>query len=453
MASPPGRPAFHLSHPGPGWAWPGDPNGIFFWKGRYHLHYIYDRGGAAGIDPLRRFLDGAGDYAFAHVSSPDLVHWTSHRTTLTPDVLGHGAFSGGGFVTKEGRPAIVYQGQGSGANHVVIAEDDDLERWTRPAPAVVHVRPGQDGSVIAHADPHAWLENDTYYAIFGGTTTGKPATLLRSADLADWEYLGVLLDPDLPDTGEDTDVSCPDFFPIGDQHMLLCISHNKGCRYYLGEWRDERFVPEVHGRMNWHATDVFAPESVLTPDGRRVMWAWAFIEAPWSGIQILPRELDLPGDGILRIRPLRELERLRADERSVRGIAVDDGSRLVSDVGGAALELAVTFGPGAARRFGVAVHCDARGGGGLRIEVDLDAGTVSAGAAAAPFDPGDEEVTLRVFVDTYLVDVFANDRQAIFLPHFADAADVHVAVFADGGDRVADLTAWRMTSMDEVTAP
>ena len=32
---------YHLAHPGPGHAVPGDPNPAFFWKGRYHLHYIY----------------------------------------------------------------------------------------------------------------------------------------------------------------------------------------------------------------------------------------------------------------------------------------------------------------------------------------------------------------------------------------------------------------------------
>ena len=32
---------YHLAHPGPGAATPGDPNPAFFWNGRYHLHYIY----------------------------------------------------------------------------------------------------------------------------------------------------------------------------------------------------------------------------------------------------------------------------------------------------------------------------------------------------------------------------------------------------------------------------
>jgi len=49
---------YHLPHPVPEFAL--DPKPAFFWKGRYHLHYIY------------RNLTG---YVFAHVSSDDMVHW------------------------------------------------------------------------------------------------------------------------------------------------------------------------------------------------------------------------------------------------------------------------------------------------------------------------------------------------------------------------------------------
>src|SRR5205823_2805117 len=54
---------YHLAHPGPGDAMPGDPNCAFFWKGRYHLHYIYTHN------------DG---FSFAHVSSTDMLHWKWH---------------------------------------------------------------------------------------------------------------------------------------------------------------------------------------------------------------------------------------------------------------------------------------------------------------------------------------------------------------------------------------
>ena len=64
----------------------------------------------------------------------------------------------------------------------------------------------------------------------------------------------------MPDVGKDEDVLCSNFFRIGDKYMLLCISHNKGCRYYLGEWKNEKFTTHFHARMNWSGTDFFAPE-------------------------------------------------------------------------------------------------------------------------------------------------------------------------------------------------
>ena len=145
---------YHLIHPGPGDAMPGDPNCAFFWKGRYHLHYIY------------RNDEG---FVFAHVSSKDMVHWKWHPTTLTPAFTGHGMFSGTGFFTKNGKPAIIYHGQGSGRNQIAVAEDDQLEKWSKPWKLEPRIQPGQDGSKIANWDPDAWLDGDTYYALSGGS--------------------------------------------------------------------------------------------------------------------------------------------------------------------------------------------------------------------------------------------------------------------------------------------
>jgi sucrose-6-phosphate hydrolase SacC (GH32 family) len=364
-------------------------------------------------------------------------------------------FSGGAFVSKHG-PAMIYHGWGADTNYVVIAEDDDLEQWSDPIPAIPDVRPDQDGSRIHPGDPDAWLEGgDTYYAIFGGTALkeGTVPTYFRSSDLRRWDYLGLFLDPDLPETADDIDVSCPSFFPIGNKHMLLCISHNLGARYYLGEWKDERFTPEFHARMNWRERDFFAPESLLTPDGRRVMWAWAWVdwvgvEAPQSGIQSLPRELELPDDGVLRIRPLRELESLRAHERRQHGITVTDGVRLVPGVVGNALELAVTIRPATARRFGVLVHADRHAAGGIPVTVDLNAGTFAVGGTVATFvvQP-DEPVQLRIFIDKFLIEAFADDRQAVLFSDTEGAANIHVAIFAETGEAVADVVAWDLRSI------
>ena len=49
----------------------------------------------------------------------------------------------------------------------------------------------------------------------------------------------------MPDVEPFEDLSCPDFFKIGNKYMLLGISHSIGARYYLGDYRDNQFYPEI----------------------------------------------------------------------------------------------------------------------------------------------------------------------------------------------------------------
>ena len=57
------------------------------------------------------------------------------------------------------------------------------------------------------------------------------------------------------------------------------------------------------------------------------MWAWCMAggNSLWDGIQCLPRELSLPKDGELRIKPLRELEQLRYSPARESDISVEAG--------------------------------------------------------------------------------------------------------------------------------
>ena len=427
---------YHLAHPGPGEGMPGDPNCAFYWKGRYHLHYIY------------RHLDG---FAFAHVSSEDMVHWKWHPTTLTPVKTGHGMFSGTGFFTREGRPAIIYHGEGSGRNQIAFAEDDNLEKWSKPLALEPKIRPDQDGSKIANWDPDAWMDGESYYALSGGSPgSGKPPTLFKSPDLKNWDYLGLFLTKDMPDVKADEDISCPNFFKIGNKDMLLCISHTLGCRYYLGEWKHEKFTPQFHARMNWHGWDFFAPESLVTKDGRRVMWAWCNLGHPQSGIQSLPRELSLPDDGILRIKPLRELESLRGDEQSLNKTSLPTDSRHpIPSMAGDVREFRLEFQSGNAKEFGVEVHCDASGKNGFVISIEAETQILRLGDLRVPFAlKAGEPVELRIFLDKSMVEVFANDRQAAVALHKYKIEDQGITLFSNGGETtLTKARSWKMKSI------
>ena len=132
------------------------------------------------------------------------------------------------------------------------------------------------------------------------------------------------------------------------------------------------------------------------------------------GIQSLPRELELPEDGVLRIKPLRELQSLRYDEKQEEAITVkSDTAHRLKEIGGNTIELEVTFKSPAAKEFGLDVLCDKNGENGLRVAVLPESKTLRVGKVNAPFELKEgEDLTLRVFIDKNLVEVFANDRQA-----------------------------------------
>lgn len=425
---------YHLMHPGAE-SLPGDPNAAFYLDGVYHLHYI-----------LRHPWKGRQTFAFVHVTSPDMLHWTWQPTKLQRSFTGHGMFSGTGFLTKEGRPAAIYHGEASGRNQIAIARDRMLTDWEKPFPVEVRNR---DGSAVkmSHWDPDCFQVGDTYYAISGGINP----PVFKSTDLWNWTYIGDFLRHQLPDVTLGEDISCPNFFQLGDQWMLLCISHPMGCRYYLGDWdpKGEQFVPKKHGRMNWarldqpvwgvlQRTDFFAPETVLTPDGRRVMWAW--LTSVGTGnplmnrtVQSLPRELSLPADGVLRMRPIRELEGQRTDPMVLKDLKLTTpitghGDRVpphaapalqrVTEIPGESVEIRLTVDREDALRklFGVVLFSDGKGGG-LPVLLRPETGTLRVGTVEAPFAVADlppgEPVELRIFMDRYLVEVFANSRQAV----------------------------------------
>ena len=429
---------FHLMHPG-GDSKPGDPNAAFHLDGTYHLHYILAHDWTVDGKTKKSF-------SFVHVTSPDMLHWAWQPTKLQPSFTGHGMYSGTGFLTKDGKPAIIYHGAGSGRNQIAIAKDRQLSAWERPYPVEPKTPDGQEAD-IKHWDPDCFLIGDTYYAFSGGRTP----PLLKSTDLKRWTHVGDFFAHEPDDILIGEDVSCGNFFPIGDpstvletsKWMLLCISHPYGCRYYIGDWdaRAEQFVPETHGRMNWRSDDqdtdspkeyrnFFAPESLLTADGRRVMWAWLTTlednALRSKTVQSLPRELSLREDGTLRIEPLRELEGQRFGLTTHENIEVvpevrtagGEATTRIAQLKGDAYEIRITIDREEAerKRFGFRLFTGKKRIG-MPIYFQPNNSTLRVGGTEAPFAiadlPADEDVELRIFIDKYLVEVFVNGRQAI----------------------------------------
>ena len=384
-----------------------------------------------------------------------------------PTGLVSGMFSGNCFLNKEGRPTICYHQVGQG-NAMAVALDDELNEWKKldSNPITPKTKPGDPfHDKYRSWDPYGWVEGDTYYAIFGGE---RPGIAKASSLAGEWKYVGDLMANPVAGVSINEDVSCADFFKLGDRRMLLCISHRLGCRYYLGDWKDEQFHPTFHEKMSWVDNSFFAPESLLDDKGRRIMWAWIF-DGPgfkargdygWSGTMSLPRVLSLGPDGSLRMNPPQEIERLRYNGKQKTGLTIADGAELaLGDIHGNSLELELEISAPDARQFGLKVCCSPGGEEQTpvfydavekKLKVDTTKSSLTEGpksVEAGPFTlPTDEPLRLRIFVDKSVVEVFANGRQAVMRRIYPSRPDsIGVKLFSNGGPaEVRMLRAWEM---------
>jgi sucrose-6-phosphate hydrolase SacC (GH32 family) len=483
-----GWPRYHLTVlPDEGIACPYDANGCLYWKGRYHLMYIFQR--------------ADGGHCWGHASSPDLIRWTFHPAALEPHPgePDAGIFSGNAFLNRDGVPMLCWFGIDAGVC-VATAADDDLIRWEKhPSNPIIPIpKPGEPGhGVYGVFDPFLWLEGDTYVCLLAGNRhpgiNRDTLYYCTSRDLVHWEARHAFFEGDPSWRREDEDCSCPDFFRVGDRHVLMCISHPIGARFYEGSFDPVagRFEPRQHVRMNWPGGMFFAPESLEAPDGRRLFWAWVTDprvrpaqEATGSGFQSLPRVLDFEANGTPRITPAEELAKLRKRPRQVDHMPLAAGEeKTLAGFEGAHVELAVEIDPGQAQAVGVKVRCSPDGGeetavwyeraaGALRLDMsrstlreDVTYGSppfTSYGLQRAADNPhfygsfeapltlaAGENLRLRVFIDGPMLEVFANDRQCltqVLFPQRDDSLQVRVCTVG-GPARLVSARAWEMGTL------
>ena len=450
VLSDPARPGYHFVVP-EGVAMPFDPNGAIYWKGRYHLFYIFQD----------TRLDRKADH-WGHVSSTDLFHWVHHPTGLLD-----GMYSGNCFINRDGVPTICYHQKGLG-NALAVALDDDLNEWRKleSNPITPNTREGDEHHGRYKSwDPFGWLDGDTYYAIFGG---GRPGVAKSPTLDGEWRYSGDLFAHGVEGVSLDEDVSCADLFKLGDKDVLLCISHRLGCRYYVGVWKDEQFHPEAHGQMSWVDHSFFAPESLVDDKGRRIMWAWIMDEPQfgvrsqhgWSGTMSLPRVLTLDDNGQLRMDVPEEIEALRQEAFRKADLQVPAETEVaVEGVGGNSLELSIDMEGAENSAYGVKVCVSPDGQEETSVFYDarekrLKVDTRKSGphdtpkaVEAGPLEliPG-ERLKLRVFVDRSVVEVFANGRQAVARRIYPARPDsIGVRLFSRGAPaHVHTFEAWQI---------
>lgn len=332
LASDPLRPQYHFL---PKANWMNDPNGPIYWRGKYHMFCQYNPHAAVW-----------GDMHWAHAISPDMVHWKHLPVALSPTSGGPdagGCFTGTAVV-DQGRVNVLYTGVRpapedqatikNGAQSLLetqclaISNDPELKTWTK-LPNPVIAAPPAGFEVNGFRDPSPWRQGDWWYTVLGSgiANRGGAVLLYRSKDLRKWDFLHILAQRDRSSANpvDPWEVwECPDFFPIGDRHVLIYSTLGKSW------WQSGKLDPDTmlfhsdqSGILDYGA--YYAPKTQLDKAGNRILWGWvqetrpeaAYKAAGWAGMMSLPRVLTLAPGGRLRLQVAAEVNALRQNEQKL----------------------------------------------------------------------------------------------------------------------------------------
>ncbi len=456
MLKDPYRPTYHFAIPDDN-GLPGDPNGAFFADGVYHLMYLYRN-------------SSTNAFHWGHISSVDLLHWRSHPDALT-ECGDEGCFSGGAFLDEDKRAYLTFwkfkssTADGDNGGIAIAYADPPYEKFERITPIAIEGSEKIWGTVdikvngeirhISCADPsNIWKMNGRYYMQTGNKCVldsfgrndgddpiykGDWTDLFVSDDMKNWKfvrrfYTNAHNGADWPDETEDD--MCPSFLPlfdkkengnITDKFLQLFISHNKGCQYYIGELNGEEFIPEKHGRMSWKDNAFFAPEALIDGKNRHIMWAWllddpkdSFSRYGWSGVYSFPRNVWL-SEGELRMSPIKELDSLEYN----KFVPVINSDGCVSVNNGEIFRLKAKLNADNQNNSGFSVRCSPDGEVHTDIYYDKENKKLVFDASdsgsdgwrikeEAPLElSSGENLVLDIFVDKSVVEVYANEKQAI----------------------------------------
>ena len=175
--------------------------------------------------------------------------------------------------------------------------------------------------------------------------------------------------------------------------------------------------------------------------------------------------MSLADDETLRVKPLYELEGQRFDPVTLRDVVIDHpitghgddvpptrapALQRLAELEEEAVEIRIVISRDQAMRklFGFALFSNGAGDG-LPIILRPETGTLRVGTTDAPFAvadlPEDEDVELRIFIDSYLVEVFANDRQAVVAAHLEGAGGPGLHAFTVGAPTtIKQLDVWKL---------
>ena len=297
--------------------WINDPNGLIYFKGKYHAFFQHN--------PYAPVWD---TMHWGHAVSDDLINWTELPIALWPDQEYEnslGCFSGSA-VEKDGKMYIFYTSVSKNLTQtqsLAVSEDGFTFEKYEGNPIIGNI------GVPDFRDPKVSYMLGRYYMVCGTGSGGVGKVLLYvSDDLYNWEFVSTLVE------GEKYSkvIECPDFFELDGKYVLTFSQMFKNkynsVNVMVGTFDGVKFTPEKEFNME-SGPDFYAPQTFKDHLGRRIMIGWMINPRKHgqegldrAGALTIPREVKFE-NGVLKNFPVREAQHLLKTEDELVKICGD----------------------------------------------------------------------------------------------------------------------------------
>lgn len=434
------RPSFH-GMPSAGWT--NETHGATYYNGKYHVFFQKNPNG-----PYMSRLN------WGHIVSDNLYKWEEDPTAISPEEAydKKGCWSGCVFTDDEltgGKPNIFYTAVDYGRATIAQAQpaDDDLLTWTKKSGnPVINGRP--NGLTDDFRDCYVFRNGTDLYMIVGSSKNGVGVTTLHKYDKSTktWSNDGKLFFSGSNANQDGTFWEMPNITKIGDKWLFTATPLNTGVGvrtlYWTGSINaDGTFAPDSRTpktvEMAGFSKDGYGllSPTIFQKDGKTLMLGIVPDKLPgsenykmgYAHTYSLPREISLDSKGNLIQKPFSGLAAMRSETSFKMTDFNLSAEKDLDPVKGRSLELSAKFVVGNGD-FGFSflgngeqkvtlVYSPNTGmlsldmSGINRIVNDGVFGGVYNYALPTPVAVG-EEMTLKVFVDHSIIDIFVNDTYA-----------------------------------------
>ncbi len=493
------RPQYHLM---PDAHWMNEPHGPFYYRGKYHITFQKNPHG-----PFWHQIH------WGHLVSDDMVRWQEVDIALRPEsgeLAPDGIWSGSATYDADGNPVLFFTAGNDNlqpTQRVALARPQDLNDpllrdWVQHPEALITQQ--RDWGVFGQfRDPFVFWDKSAqqwYQLVTSGIPDGSGTALVFSSlDLLHWNYMGPLFSTDItayPQVGPVWEL--PVLLPLGvgrdgrPRHWFGINSHGAGAvveiYYWIGVWDSStgRFTPD-HPEprlMDIGDRKFTGPSGMVDPvTGRSILFTIAQgettrqqeAESGWAHNGGLPLSLWLGEDDQLRFAPIAELATLRgAPLVDATNISGEQAQALLASIKGDLLELelvldsaqlAGTSGTGALAldlrknpRGTEVTRLNLQPTGDKRWRLELDRTRTSLDPDVLSYGVQDGElalqgeISLRVFLDRSMLEIYANDRISLtsrLFPATLDALGVGLELPTDVS--LKRLRVWPMSAAQGAT--